>query len=99
LHDAGLCSVREIARDADMEKSRVSRAVARLEGRGLIARAADGTDKRLLALKLTASGSAMVEKILPHASDYAEALFARLDDPKAFRDGLAQLLAASAIEK
>ena len=94
LHDAGTCSVREIHLQADLEKSRVSRAVARLEERGLVERAAHRGDKRLLVLKLSETGSAMVAEILPQALAFQKEVLSGLDDPDAFQTAVRTLLAA-----
>lgn len=93
LHDAGTCSVREIHLHADLEKSRVSRAVSRLEARGLVVRAAHSGDKRLLALALSPAGSALVEEILPQALAFQSKVLSDLEDPDGFQDAIQTLLA------
>lgn len=94
LHDAGTCSVREIHLQADLEKSRVSRAVARLEERGLVERAAHTGDKRLLVLKLSPRGSDLVAEILPQALAFQKDVLSDLQDPAAFQAAVRTLLAA-----
>ncbi|MEM1236574.1 MAG: MarR family transcriptional regulator [Pseudomonadota bacterium] len=95
LHDAGSCSVREIHVQADMEKSRVSRAVTRLESRGLVARAADGADKRLLRLTLSDEGTEMVAEILPLALAYEARVLEQMGDKDALRAALNAAMAAT----
>ncbi len=53
LSQSGSVSVREIHRRVDMDKSKVSRAAARLEAAGLVEKRTHGTDRRLLAMSLT----------------------------------------------
>ena len=95
LHDAQSCSVRDIHLQADMEKSRVSRSVARLEGRGLVRRAANRDDKRLLQLTLTEAGTAMMEELLPLATAYQAEVLGQLRDPARFQSAMADILAAA----
>ncbi|MEO0677145.1 MAG: MarR family transcriptional regulator [Pseudomonadota bacterium] len=95
LHDAGSCSVRDIHKEADLEKSRVSRAVARLEARGLVERSPGAADKRLLSLRLSPAGAGLVAEILPLALAFEEEALARLSDPAAFRAAIADGLTHS----
>ena len=95
LHDAGTCSVREIHLQADMEKSRVSRAVTRLEERGLVERTADSSDKRLLRLTLSTAGADMVAEILPLALEYEAKVMTQISDADTFRTALDAAIAAT----
>ncbi|MEL6690464.1 MAG: MarR family transcriptional regulator [Pseudomonadota bacterium] len=92
LHDAGTCSVREIHLQADLEKSRVSRAVARLEARDLVVRAAHSGDKRLLVLALSPAGSKLVEEILPQALSFQAEVLGELEDAEGFQTAIRTLL-------
>ncbi|MEO1423851.1 MAG: MarR family winged helix-turn-helix transcriptional regulator [Pseudomonadota bacterium] len=92
LSQQGEVSVREIHRQVDMDKSKVSRAAARLEERGLVVKAEHASDKRLVSLTLTEAGLDVMNRIIPLARDYERALIARL--PQAMRDDLRPLLAA-----
>lgn len=67
LSHSGGASVRDIETSVVMEKSKVSRAASRLEGRGLVAKRPHPEDKRLVHLSLTDAGQAMVAEILPLA--------------------------------
>ena len=71
-------SVREVADQADMEKSRVSRAAARLEAAGHVEKRASSTDRRLVELTLTATGRALLAELIPVAQDYQRRLLAEL---------------------
>jgi len=69
---AVLGTVRQISgtaasRTTGLDKMQVSRAVARLERDGLIARAADPADRRNHLLHLTAAGRALYRRIAPLA--------------------------------
>ncbi len=88
-------SVREIHARAEMDKAKVSRAVARLEGAGLVAKSADPRDRRLVALTLTEAGHALMARIEPLARAYEARVLDGLDpaDATALRAGVERLLA------
>ncbi|HRJ68053.1 MAG TPA: MarR family transcriptional regulator [Beijerinckiaceae bacterium] len=56
---------RDVGRLSALDKMQVSRALARLEGRGMIDRAPDPDDRRNQVLSLTAEGRALYQKIVP----------------------------------
>jgi DNA-binding MarR family transcriptional regulator len=91
-------TAKAIGAHTHMHKTKVSRAVAQMEKRRLVARRANRDDKREAFLSLTASGRAMYEEIAPHALDFALRLTEILtpDDREAFDRGLQQLTARSA---
>jgi len=78
LNHAGAVSVRDIEARVDMEKSKVSRAASRLEGAGYITKEVHGSDRRLLELRLTAEGQALVARVLPVAIAFQQEMLARL---------------------
>lgn len=80
LNHAGAVSIRDIEARVDMDKSKVSRAASRLEGAGYITKETHGTDRRLLALRLTAQGHALVARVLPVAVAFQQEMLARLGD-------------------
>lgn len=80
LHQAGDVSVRDIEARADMEKSKVSRAASRLEAAGYITKAVNDADRRLLALRLTPAGHALVARVLPVARQFQEDMLRQLGD-------------------
>jgi DNA-binding MarR family transcriptional regulator len=97
LSQSGPVSVREIAARAAMDKSKTSRAAARLEAAGYVTKRPHPEDKRLIALDLTGSGRAMVAEITPLARAYEAEVMARLGaDAEPFRRALSQLLAIDA---
>jgi DNA-binding MarR family transcriptional regulator len=78
LGEGGEVSVREIHARVDMDKSRVSRAAARLEAAGLLAKSVNTADRRLVSLSLTPAGHDMLATIAPRARAYEADLLARL---------------------
>lgn len=83
LGEAEAVSVREIHARVDMDKSRVSRAAARLEAAGYVAKTANPADRRLVSLTLTEEGRALLDAIKPRARAYEADLLARLPETEA----------------
>jgi len=81
-----------------MHKTKVSRAVALLEKRRLVARRANREDMREAFLSLTTAGRVMYEEVAPHALEFARRLTDILSpgDREAFDRALKQLTARSA---
>lgn len=95
-HLAHACSVsvREIHKRADMDKSKVSRAAARLETEGYIRKRASAKDKRLLELSLTEKGREMMAVLEPLALEFEQEFLEKLDkDATEFRRAINMLLA------
>ncbi|MBT9384307.1 MarR family winged helix-turn-helix transcriptional regulator [Pseudooceanicola sp. CBS1P-1] len=69
---AGTPSVRDIERRVSLEKSKVSRAAARLEAAGYLAKCTDQADRRLVKLSLTPKGRALLTEIVPLAEAYQQ---------------------------
>lgn len=67
LSRQGAVSVRDIHERVNLDKPKVSRAVSRLEGEGLVKKVPGKTDARLVAISLTRKGQAAVKAILPAA--------------------------------
>ena len=82
LAQEGAVSVRDIHFRVDMDKSKVSRAASRLEASGHVTKLANPDDRRLVALSLTPQGRALMDKLIPVALNYQQALVERLG-PKA----------------
>ena len=87
---AGKLSVRDIHDRVGLEKYRVTRALQRLETAGLVHRAPSDTDKRLIAVSLTAEGRSFYDRVVPDALDYERRLLAALSTEE--RDTLYSLL-------
>jgi DNA-binding MarR family transcriptional regulator len=75
-------SAAEVARRTASDKARVSRAVASLVRRSLVARAADAFDARRSVLRLTPKGRAMYRRIVPLAAARERDLLATLTPPE-----------------
>jgi len=80
LQRCGAVSVREIQTYTNLEKSRVSRAVTRLEAAELVTKAKGGGDARLVDITLTEAGHTALTQILPTAQAVEAALLAELSD-------------------
>ena len=86
-------SVREIHARVDMDKSKVSRAAARLEQAGLIEKRGHAGDRRLLDMRLTAKGQELMARIVPIADAYQAELLAKLGaEAEPFRAALLRIL-------
>jgi len=84
--DAGSVSIREIHRRVHLEKSKASRAAARLQAAGYLSKQVNGDDRRLIALTLTPAGAALMQDLLRIALDYQHRLDALLDPHAAALD-------------
>lgn len=74
LRDDEALSVRDISQRANMDRAAVTRAVFRLESKGLVVKRTDPDDRRLVQLTLTADGRDMFESIKPLALEFGNAL-------------------------
>lgn len=72
-------SVREIHNCVNLDKSRVSRAVTRLNTAGLLKKTGSLTDQRLLSISLSDDGWALLDRILPPAAAYEARLLSALE--------------------
>ena len=85
-------SVREIHQKVDMDKPKVSRAASRLEEAGYISKVVNASDRRLVELRLTDKGHAMIDALAPIAKAYEAELIAALGvDDGPFRAQVRQL--------
>jgi DNA-binding MarR family transcriptional regulator len=89
----------DIGQHSHMNKTRVSRALADLEGRGLVARVAADGDQRKAIVRLTVEGRAVYEAIVPLALAYERKLLATLTatDRAALERALTGLTRAAAV--
>ena len=83
LAASGDVSVRDIEQRVDLPKYEVSRAAKRLTGAGLIDKTPHEGDRRLVRLRLTAAGNAMMAELLPLAQAYQDEIDARLGEAAA----------------
>jgi DNA-binding MarR family transcriptional regulator len=86
LARAGSVSVRDIHVRVDLDKSRVSRAAARLEAAGLVAKLGNEADRRLVALSLTEAGKALMGRLERIAERFQADLREELGDDAAGLD-------------
>ena len=92
LAQSDAVSVREIHERVDMDKSKVSRAAARLEASGMIEKRENPDDRRLLDMRLTAKGRDLIARIVPIADAYQAEIIAQLGPLSTnFRAGLQTL--------
>jgi DNA-binding MarR family transcriptional regulator len=70
LGQFGRATAKTVGVHSHMHKTKVSRAVSSLEGRGLLARTPNPADMRETILSLTADGQAMLGRIIPLAEAY-----------------------------
>ena len=93
LSQANEVSVRDIHLRAELEKSKVSRAAARLEAAGYVTKTANAQDRRLVSLALTDKGRALMAEMTPIADAFQQRAMAQLgDDAAAFLAGMRALL-------
>jgi len=98
LGQYGVMTAKAVGAHTHMHKTKVSRAVALLEKRRLVARRTNREDMREAFLSLTAAGRTMYEELAPHALDFARRLTETLApaDREVFNRALSQLTARSA---
>src|SRR5262252_8821941 len=98
LGQFGVMTGKAIGAHTHMHKTKVSRAVALLEKRKLLARRINRADMRESFLSLTAAGRAIYEELAPHALDFARRLTDILTpgDRDAFQRALQQITDRSA---
>ncbi|WP_425092914.1 MarR family winged helix-turn-helix transcriptional regulator [Tropicimonas sp. S265A] len=93
LHHSGAVSVREIHERAHMDKSKISRAAARLEAAGYISKRVSSVDRRLVELSLTQKGDAMMAELVVLARKYQAQIVELLGPDNAkVRDGINVLM-------
>lgn len=84
------CTAQYIASSTRMHKTRVSRAIAHLEKRGLMTRVIRSDDRREMELRLTRAGRRMYSELVPLALERESILLASLtrDQLRAFTTAL-----------
>jgi DNA-binding MarR family transcriptional regulator len=71
-------SVRDIFTRVDMDRARVTRAVQRLEARGLVSKLVNESDRRLVRLALTPAGRDLAVELSRHAMAFESRITAKL---------------------
>src|SRR5580692_496098 len=84
------CTAQYIARSTRMHKTRVSRAIAHLEERGLMTRVTNSADRREMGLRLTRAGRRVYAELVPLALERESILLACMtrEQLRAFVTGL-----------
>lgn len=72
-------SIREIYQRVELDKSKVSRAAARLVKAGYVQKVVNQSDKRLVELSLTKSGRAMTAEIVILAAEFESGFLSSLN--------------------
>lgn len=87
-------SIREIYQKVEMDKSKASRAAARLVDAGYVNKRINAADRRLVELSLTAKGRAMMADIQPMAISFETDVLAQLPeaDRKTFLSAVQTLM-------
>jgi MarR family transcriptional regulator for hemolysin len=85
----------DLAELMEVEPITVGRLVDRLEARGLVARDADGQDRRIWRLRLTAEAEPLLQVVASHRADIAAMIVTGVgpETARALRDGLMQVKA------
>ena len=93
LEDAGSLNSLELSNRTSLDKVQVSRAAARLEGKGLITREILGSDRRLRDFTITPAGEALFLRAFRDAERRAAEILGAMDpdDLAAFERGVAAL--------
>lgn len=97
LGEFGVMTGKAVGAHSQMHKTKVSRAVAELEKRKLVARRANRADLRESFLSLTAAGRTIYEELAPGALDFARRLAEVVDpaDRAAFERAVQRLIERS----
>jgi MarR family transcriptional regulator, organic hydroperoxide resistance regulator len=84
VNGAGPCGISQcaIASRLVAETPDVPRLLKRTETMGLIERAADPRDKRVLSVHLTPAGASLLQQIAPHLEEISKTLFPNLTKPQ-----------------
>jgi DNA-binding MarR family transcriptional regulator len=98
LGEFGTMTAKAIGRHSHMHKTKVSRAVALLDRRKLLARKANRADRREAFLSLTAAGREVYDELAPIALDFSRRLMESVDatDRAALDRALSKLTERSA---
>lgn len=96
LANADGVSVREVFARVALDKAKISRAARRLEAAGLIEKRQSRVDRRLVEMRLTVRGRALMDEMAPVARRFEAEFLARFDGEggAAFRRLVAEALRA-----
>lgn len=93
IGEATQVAARDVVKRTPMDKMTVSRAVASLEAKGYVGRAADAADRRVSMLSLTPEGRKVFDRIASLALSFEDDLMSTLEpeEAAAFRAALEKL--------
>ncbi|WP_043769569.1 MarR family winged helix-turn-helix transcriptional regulator [Roseivivax isoporae] len=74
LADGGEVSIRDLEARVNLEKSKASRAAARLAADGYVTKVPNAQDRRLVSLSLSDKGRALMADLIPRALAFQERL-------------------------
>lgn len=80
LSQVGTATAGELGRMTQMDKPRVSRAITKMQKRGLLERELDEADQRVSILRLSADGQALYQQIVPLAQAWETRLLSGFSD-------------------
>ena len=80
LGQFGRMTAKDVGRHSHMHKTKVSRAVASMEQRGLVYRRSNSADLRESFLELTPSGRDIYDNLIPEARAFADAMLAEFSE-------------------
>nr|MBA3301801.1 winged helix DNA-binding protein [Thermoleophilaceae bacterium] len=72
--------LRTVRRRLGWSKANATEVTLTLQGRGMVTRAVDASDRRARVLSITPEGQALVERVFPGHASRVSAAFADLDD-------------------
>ncbi|MEM7268785.1 MAG: MarR family winged helix-turn-helix transcriptional regulator [Pseudomonadota bacterium] len=78
LSQSEAISVRDLHLRADLEKSKASRAVSRLEEAGMVDKRVSSTDRRLLEVSMTPMGRDAMAELIPMALNFEKGVIEAL---------------------
>ncbi len=93
IGEFGRTTATHIVNQCGMHKTKVSRSVSALEGRGWISRVADNSDRRVEIIELTPAGIEIHREIIENARQFEHSILQRFDeaDREHIREWLARL--------
>ncbi len=95
LGQYGTMTAKDVGAHSHMHKTKVSRAVAALDEKGLLRRHANPSDKREAFLRLSDEGAIVYRTLVPYALDFSRALMSVLGEEErtVFQEALDRLIA------
>jgi DNA-binding MarR family transcriptional regulator len=80
VDSTGACSMSQLARELDLPSPLATRVANELVTRGLVAREADSSDRRLVLLRTTDRGRAVLETVHHEAEELVSSVLSRMSE-------------------